>query len=226
MLPGGSLSLLRRNEQDAVDLVHLDELDLDALVAGGGQVLADVVGADGQLAVAAIGEDGELHAVGAAVAEERLDRRADRAAGVEDVVDEDACHSLEREVERRRAYERLGVAGWLASTDVDVVAVKRDVELAEGDLVPAQVGDPAAQPLGERHAAGVNPNERDAREIGIALDDLVGDPRQRALDRLGIEDSLRFRGVRLYGALRALLTFDSFPASRDRVKGVSVGAGL
>ena len=44
------------HEQDSIDLVHLDELDLDALVAGGGQVLADVIRADGELAVAAIGE--------------------------------------------------------------------------------------------------------------------------------------------------------------------------
>jgi hypothetical protein len=48
----------------------------------------------------------------------------------------------------------------------------------------------------------------------------VRDPRQRALDRLGIEDSLRFRGLRAQGALMALLTYDSFPASQDRVKGV------
>src|SRR3954468_3732680 len=34
----------RWNEQDLVDLVHLDELHLDALVAGGRKVLADVVG--------------------------------------------------------------------------------------------------------------------------------------------------------------------------------------
>src|SRR6476659_7448086 len=32
-----------RNEQDAVDLVHLDQLHLYALVAGGRKVLADVV---------------------------------------------------------------------------------------------------------------------------------------------------------------------------------------
>jgi hypothetical protein len=72
----------------------------------------------------------------------------------------------------------------------------------------------------------VDADERDAREVGIALDDLVADPRQRALDRIGVENDLRWRGLRGYGALRALLTFDSFPASRDRVKGVSVGAGL
>jgi hypothetical protein len=73
----------------------------------------------------------------------------------------------------------------------------------------------------------VDPDQRDALEVGIALDDLVRDPRQRALDRLGIEDSLRFRGLRAaQGTLRALLTFYSFPASRDRVKGAFVGAGL
>jgi len=66
----------------------------------------------------------------------------------------------------------------------------------------------------------VDADERDPLEVGIALDDLVRDPRQRALDRLGIEDSSGFGGLGAYGALRALLTFDSFPASRDRVKGV------
>jgi len=53
----------------------------------------------------------------------------------------------------------------------------------------------------------VDADERDAIELGVALDDLVRDPRQRALDRLGIEDSLRFGGLRAQGALRALLTF-------------------
>jgi hypothetical protein len=72
----------------------------------------------------------------------------------------------------------------------------------------------------------VDPDERDPRKIGIALDDLVRDPRERALDRLAVEKDLRLRGLRAYGALRALLTFDSFPASRDRVKGAVVGARL
>jgi hypothetical protein len=53
----------------------------------------------------------------------------------------------------------------------------------------------------------VDPDERDPLELGIALDDLVRNPRERALDRLGIEDSLGFRGLRAQGALRALLTF-------------------
>src|SRR5438093_2000835 len=64
-----SLLLGSRDQQDLVDLVHLDELHLDALVAMRGEVLADVVGPDRQLAVAAVGEDRELDARGAAVIE-------------------------------------------------------------------------------------------------------------------------------------------------------------
>src|SRR5436305_13542660 len=75
------------SQYDLVDLVDLDELHLNALVAVGRQVLANVVRADRQLAVAAVGQHGELHARGAAVVEERLDCGANRAARVEDVVD-------------------------------------------------------------------------------------------------------------------------------------------
>jgi hypothetical protein len=68
-------------------------------------------------------------------------------------------------------------------------------------------------------------DERDPREVGVSLDDLVRDPCQRLRDRIGVEDRARCRGFSGYGPLRANLTFDSFPASRDRVKGVRVGAG-
>jgi hypothetical protein len=37
----------------------------------------------------------------------------------------------------------------------------------------------------------VDADEGDAREVGIALDDLVGDPRERARDRLAVEEKLR-----------------------------------
>src|SRR5919204_988876 len=92
----GRFLLRCRDQQDLVDLVDLDELHLDALVAVGGKVLADVVGANRQLAVAAVGEHGKLHARGAAVVEERLDGGANRSPRVEDVVDEDARHPVEQ----------------------------------------------------------------------------------------------------------------------------------
>ena len=155
--------------------------------------------------MASVGQDGELHALGASVLEQRLDRGADRPAGVEDVVDEDAGHPLEGEVERRRADEGLGAPRSRAAANVDVVAVKGDVELSERDLAPTEVGDAAAQPLRQRDSARVDADERDALELGVALDDLVGDARQRALDCLDVEDRRRCRGSRGYGALRAML---------------------
>jgi hypothetical protein len=86
---------------------------------------------------------------------------------------------------------------------VDVVAVEGDVELAEGDLGAAQRLDPAAQALRERYAARVDPDKRDPGEVGVALDDLVRDARDRLRDRLGIEDRRRCRGVRAQSAFRA-----------------------
>jgi hypothetical protein len=68
----------------------------------------------------------------------------------------------------------------------------------------------------------VDADERDLGEVGVALGDLVRDPRDRLRNRLGVEDGRRCRSVRAQGAVRAWLTFDSFPASRDRVKGVRV----
>jgi hypothetical protein len=69
----------------------------------------------------------------------------------------------------------------------------------------------------------VDADEGDAAEVGVPLDDLVRDSCQRLGDRLGFEQRARGRGLSGYGPLRANLTFDSFSASRDRVKGVVVG---
>jgi hypothetical protein len=66
----------------------------------------------------------------------------------------------------------------------------------------------------------VDADQRDPCQVGVPLDDLVRDPRQCLGDRLGIEKGRACRGLRAQLALRAVLTFDSFSASRDRVKGV------
>jgi hypothetical protein len=85
---------------------------------------------------------------------------------------------------------------------VDVVAMEGDVELAESDLGARELGDSPPQALRERHAAGVNADQRDPAEVRVALDDLVRDPRQRLGDRLGIEDGRCCRGVGGYVAVR------------------------
>ena len=106
-VPHASRLLRGWRDRDLVDAVELLDADVDALRPRGREVLADVVGADRQLAVAAVGEHGELDARGPAVVEERLDRRAHGAAGVEDVVDDRRpCAAVEREVEVRGVDDR------------------------------------------------------------------------------------------------------------------------
>src|SRR5436190_13018595 len=140
------------DEQDLVDLVDLDELHLDPLVARGRKVLADVVGADRKLAVAAVGEDRQLHPRRAPVVEQRLDGGPDRPARVEDVVDEDAGAARERKVELRGADDRLRVQRGLATADVEVVPVEGDVHRADRQLSAGAVGDQAADSLRKRNA--------------------------------------------------------------------------
>ncbi len=78
----------------------------------------------------------------------------------------------------------------LAVADVEVVAVERDVERAEPDLGVAVLGDQGAQALGQRDAAGVDPDERDLGKVGVALDDLVGDALEGAGERIRVEQCL------------------------------------
>src|SRR3970282_3005747 len=96
-----TLCLPLSDEQHTIDLVDLDELHLNPLLARGGQVLPDVVGPDRKLAMAAVDEDGELDTRRAPRGEERVDRRPDRPAREEHVVHEDARPPLEREREAR-----------------------------------------------------------------------------------------------------------------------------
>ena len=77
--------------------------------------------------VAMRGPDRQLHALGTAIVEERLDRGADGAAGVEDVVDEDDGAVGEVEVDVGGVDDRL-LGGRLGA---DVVAVEGDVEVPD-----------------------------------------------------------------------------------------------
>ena len=157
----------------AVDLL---EADVDPLLARRRQVFADVVGADRQLAVAAVAEDGELHPLRAAVVEERLDRGAHGAAGVEDVVDEDDGAVGEVEVDVGGVDDRLR-GGRLGA---DVVAVEGDVEVADRQLGAGQLAEEDVEAAGQDGAASVDADDRQTLRIGVLLGDLVGDPPQRS----------------------------------------------
>src|SRR5262249_29375219 len=130
----------------------------------------------------------ELDPLGAAVVEERLDRRADRPTRVEDVVDEHNRLPFEREVEARGADDGLRMAWRATASHLHVVAIEGDVDGAErGSLAGALIDEPA-QALRERDAARLDADERDAAEIRGALDDLVRDARERPAERLVVED--------------------------------------
>ena len=125
--------------------------------------------------MAAVDDHGELDARRAAVVEERLDRGADRAARVEDVVDEHDRATFEREVELRLTHEWLSVQRRFAAADVHVVAVERDVDGAELGGLPRTLLDQAREALRDRHAACLDADECDLAQVGVGLDDLVGD---------------------------------------------------
>ena len=112
---------------DLVHAVGLGEVHLDLLAARGRHVLAHEVGADRQLAVPAVDQDGELHAAGPAEVAQRVQRRAHRAAGEEDVVDEDDQPAVDAGVGQLRGLQRPDAA------QPEVVAVEGDVDGADVD---------------------------------------------------------------------------------------------
>ena len=99
-----------------------------------------------------------------------------------------------------------------------------DVDCAELGRLAGALLDQPPQPLRERDAACLDADECDLLEVGVSLDDLVRDPRQRPRDRICIEEDLPGSLHRGVGVQRH--SGDSFPASLDRVKGVRVRATL
>ena len=164
-------------------------------LARGRQVLADVVGADRQLAVAAVAEHRELHPLRAAVVEERLDRGPHRAAGEEDVVDEDDGAAGEVEVDVGGVDDRLR----RRRLGADVVAVEGDVDVADRHLGAGQLADQGVQAAGDQRAASVDADDREAVRRGVLLGDLVGDPPQRPPQVVVLEHDLLAHSLLLPG---------------------------
>ena len=73
---------------------------------------------------------------------------------------------------------------------VDVVAVEGDVDVAERHLGAGQLADQGVQALGEQRAAGVDADQGEALGARVLLDDLVGDPDQRAPQLIALEHDL------------------------------------
>ena len=144
-------------DRDLVDAVDLLDAHVDALVLRGRQVLADVVGADRQLAVAAVDEHRELDAGRAAEVEERVDRRAHRAPGVEHVVDDHDRAAVDREVELGGVDDRR-----CAGPDArDRRGRRRCRRVPSGTGGSSSSLGQRVQALGEDRAAAMDPDERE-----------------------------------------------------------------
>ena len=103
--------------------------------------------------MAAVDENEELYALWASVVKERVQRGADGASGVEDVVHEDDVAAVDVEAEVARFDDRTDVAG------SEIVAIKTDVEDAGFDGLFLDGLDHACDALRERDAAAFNPDQ-------------------------------------------------------------------
>jgi len=148
----------------------------NVVARGGRHILADEVGPDGKLAMSAVDEDREADGARTSVVDERVHRGADRAAGEEHIVDEDDHTAVDRERYLRLAHDRR------VADPRQVVSIKRDVDGAERYVDALVRPDGGLDSGGERIPARANTDDGENREITVALDDLVRDPRDGAAD--------------------------------------------
>ena len=151
----------------------------------GGQVLPDQVGADRQLAVPPVDEDRQPHGPGAAVVGQGVEGGSHRAAGVEDVVDED--HDLAVDAGTGDAGGLDGAGGLVAQVEgVDVPVGSLDVTMYRDDLSrnPLRASSPTQLPAGGidgRTVVLVDDVLYSGRTIRAALDALSALGRPRAV---------------------------------------------
>ena len=155
------IKLIRNIHQEHAGLaVVFRKANLNKLASGGGDVLADVIGAYRQFAVPAIHQHGKLYRFRPAAAENSLDRGARGAAGVQHVVHEHnvpVCH-VERKL-RASHKRRVGQSA-------QIVAVKANVDAAAAGVNALDFLNIAADDLGDRL-----PTAADADKYGWGLTD-------------------------------------------------------
>src|SRR6185437_15467514 len=144
--------------------------------------------------MATVDEDEELDALGSAVVEECVERGTDGAAGVEDVIHQDDVAAFDVEADLTLLDDRTDV------TRREVVTIEADVEHAHVDGLALDGLDELADTLRERNAAALNADEADVGRAIVALDDLMRETDEGALDlRRGHEAALLAEAGRACG---------------------------
>ncbi len=146
-------------------------LDSDALRRADREVAAHVVGADGDLTRSTVDEDGEADLTGAPRSNDSVEGRADRAAGVQHIVDEED-RGAGQVGERAR---RVGghVPGAVVTEGGHVQADRRNV-------VADERRDASGEGIGEGIATGSDANDDEARAAPVVLDDFGSQTVERA----------------------------------------------
>src|SRR5688500_12398241 len=137
--------------------------------------------------------------------DEGVEGGADGAAREQDVVDQHHRLVLDRERDIGAAHDRR-------SAQVEIVAIERDVEGSYGKGGAVDGGHLDGQPPGQGHAARAKANESNVLGTAVLLDDLVGDPRERAIEGSGVEN-LRFDHLSPYEPRWAHLKESTEPGS-------------
>ena len=114
----------------------------------GRDVLADEIGADGKLAVPSVDEDCKLHAGGATEIAQRIERRADGAAGEQDVVDKHDGQSVDIEAD----VGRVDLGGKMRR---EIIAIEADVERAKRYIGALDLLDLARKAMSEQVASRI-----------------------------------------------------------------------
>ena len=174
--PGGA------QDGHGVDVVDAGQGHPDPLHQRGREVLADEVGPDRQLAVAPVDQDGEADRLGPPDVAQRVERRADGAAGEEHVVDQhDGAPSTPPGGIEVGSSARAGLS-------------RRSSRYIVTSSEPTGTSYPSTAAIRSaiRSASGTPrlgmPSSTQVRRALVALQDLVGDAGQRPRDVTRVED--------------------------------------
>src|SRR5579875_3654901 len=171
-----ALAVYQLHEQHLLVIVDLAQLDLDNLAAGGRDDAANVFGFNRQFTVAAINQHEQLHALGAAMVKQSIQRGADGAAGVEHVVHQNDVAARYIEANLTLLDNRTAAARG------EVVAVEADVEHAGIHRVALNRGDDLGDALGKRNTATLDADEAKVGRAMVARADRMRQAHQGAFD--------------------------------------------
>src|ERR1041385_5068842 len=172
------------DELDLVGAVELCDLHIHALTGTRLHGLTDDVRLDWQFPAAALHEHAERNPLRPPEVRELVESGADRATGVQHVVDD-------HDVRVGEVARNMGFADDRRRTDgLEIIAIERDVERAAADPRGAAffVLDELGDALGELDAAALNADEHQVVRSG-QLDDLDRHTLQRPRHGAGVEKS-------------------------------------